>query len=45
MNERVVRAGARVDNLVEIVEGVKEGELVANSNIGNLQQGREVSIR
>jgi len=43
--ERVVRSGTKIDKLVEIVEGLKEGELVATSNFGNLQQGREVSVR
>jgi RND family efflux transporter MFP subunit len=43
--ERIVRSGTRVGNEVEIVEGVKEGDLVAKSNLGNLQQGREVSVR
>jgi multidrug efflux pump subunit AcrA (membrane-fusion protein) len=45
VDERIVRSGVRVGNDVEIVEGVKEGELVAKSNLGNLQQGREVSVR
>lgn len=43
--ERVVRSGVRVQDLLEIVEGVKEGELIAKSNLGNLQQGREVTVR
>ena len=43
--ERIVRSGTRLDDQVEIVEGLKEGELVAASNIENLQQGREVSVR
>lgn len=43
--ERIVRSGSRLDGHVEIVEGVREGELVAKSNLGNLQQGREVSVR
>jgi len=43
--ERIVRSGTRLDGQVEIIEGVKEGELVAVSNIENLQQGREVSVR
>jgi multidrug efflux pump subunit AcrA (membrane-fusion protein) len=45
VSERIVRTGSQVDNVVEIVEGVKEGDMVAISNLGNLQQGREVSIR
>lgn len=43
--EHVVRSGSHVDNAVEIVAGVKEGDVVATSNLGNLQQGREVSVR
>ena len=43
--ERVVRSGLRLDGQVEIVEGLKEGEIVAISNLGNLQQGREVSVQ
>ena len=43
--ERIVRSGTRLDGQVEIIEGVKEGELVAVSNVENLQQGREVSVR
>jgi RND family efflux transporter MFP subunit len=45
VSERIVRTGSQVDNVVEVVEGVKEGDMVAVSNLGNLQQGREVSIR
>ena len=43
--ERIVRSGARAGNGIEIVEGLKEGELVAKSNLSALQQGREVSVR
>lgn len=43
--ERLVRSGTRVGNDVEIIEGLKEGEVVAKSNLENLQQGREVSAR
>jgi RND family efflux transporter MFP subunit len=45
VTERIVRSGSRLDNFVEIVEGIREGELVATSNLGSLQQGREVSVR
>jgi RND family efflux transporter MFP subunit len=45
VNERIVRSGARVGDVVEIVEGLKEGEVVATSNLGSLQQGREVNTR
>jgi len=43
--ERIVRSGAHVGNGVEIIEGLKEGELVAKSDLAALQQGREVSVR
>ena len=43
--ERIVRSGTQTDTFVEIVEGVAEGDLVATSNLGNLQQGREVTTR
>jgi RND family efflux transporter MFP subunit len=43
--ERIVRSGLRLGNSVEIVDGLTEGELIAKSNLGNLQQGREVSVR
>lgn len=43
VSERIVRTGARGSDYVEIVEGVKEGDVIATSNLGNLQQGREVA--
>jgi len=43
--ERIVRTGEQLGDHVEIVEGLKEGELIAKSNLGNMQQGREVSVR
>jgi RND family efflux transporter MFP subunit len=45
VSERIVRSGTRLTDSVEIVDGVREGELVATSNLGNLQQGVEVSTR
>jgi RND family efflux transporter MFP subunit len=45
VSERIVRTGSRGVDYVEIVEGVKEGDVIATSNLGNLQQGREVSTR
>ena len=45
VTERIVRSGTRINGHVEIIEGVKEGEVVATSNLGNLQQGREVSTK
>ena len=43
--ERIVRSGVRMGNEIEIVDGLKEGDMVAKSSLANLQQGREVSIR
>jgi membrane fusion protein (multidrug efflux system) len=43
--ERIVRSGLQMQDVVEIIEGVKEGDLVATSNLGNLQHGREVTVR
>lgn len=43
--ERIVRSGTRAGNDLEIIDGVKEGEIVAKSNLDNLQQGREVSAQ
>jgi membrane fusion protein (multidrug efflux system) len=43
--ERIVRTGTHLDGSVEVLEGVKAGEMVATSNLGSLQQGREVSVK
>jgi multidrug efflux pump subunit AcrA (membrane-fusion protein) len=43
--ERIVRSGVRLGNEVEIVEGLREGDLVAKSNLSGLHQDREVSVR
>jgi multidrug efflux pump subunit AcrA (membrane-fusion protein) len=43
--ERIVRSGVRTGDEVEIVEGLKEGDLIARSNLGSLQQGREVAVQ
>ena len=43
--ERIVRSGVRSANEVEIIDGLNEGEHVATSNLGSLQQGREVAVR
>jgi len=43
--ERIVRTGTRLDGVVEIVEGLKRGDTIATSNLGSLQQGREVSVQ
>jgi RND family efflux transporter MFP subunit len=45
ISERIVRTGSRLEKSVEIVDGVKEGDRVAISNLGSLQQGREVAVR
>jgi RND family efflux transporter MFP subunit len=45
VSERLVRTGSRGEDFVEILEGVKEGDSVATSNLGVLQQGREVTTR
>jgi RND family efflux transporter MFP subunit len=41
--ERVVTTGQKVGSLVEIVEGVKPGELVASANVSQLVDGAKVS--
>jgi len=43
--ERIVRSGSQNETFIEIVEGVKEGDVVATSNLGSLQTGREVTTR
>jgi RND family efflux transporter MFP subunit len=43
--ERIVRTGTQTSSSVEIVDGLKEGDVVATSNLGSLQQGREVTTR
>lgn len=45
VSERIVRSGSRTADYVEILEGVKEGDVIATSNLGSLQQGREVVTR
>src|SRR6185369_13266749 len=45
VSERIVKSGVRLGNEVEIVDGLKEGELIAKSNLESLQQGREVTVR
>ena len=42
--ERSVRLGARQDGMVEVLEGVKLGEQVAASNLGQLSQGQPVTV-
>jgi RND family efflux transporter MFP subunit len=45
ISERIVRSGTRLGQEVEILEGLKENEVVAKSDLAVLQQGREVSVR
>jgi RND family efflux transporter MFP subunit len=40
--ERIVKTGATDSDLIEIVEGVKDGETVAISNLDKLQSGTDV---
>jgi membrane fusion protein (multidrug efflux system) len=42
--ERVVRTGVAVDDTREIADGVKQGELVATSNLDKLEQGAAVTV-
>ncbi|HSB68572.1 MAG TPA: efflux RND transporter periplasmic adaptor subunit [Candidatus Methylomirabilis sp.] len=42
--ERSIRLGARQDGMVEVLEGVKLGEQVAASNLGQLSQGQPVAV-
>lgn len=42
--ERAVRTGVAVDDGREIVDGVKQGELVALSNLDRLEQGAPVTV-
>lgn len=42
-SERIVKTGSSDGDLIEIVEGVKEGDLVATSNADKLQQGSVVN--
>lgn len=44
VTERGVRLGVRQDGMVEVLEGVKLGEQVAASNLGQLGQGQPVTI-
>jgi len=45
VSERIIRSGARLGKDVEIIDGLREGDLIAKSNLANLQQGREVAVR
>ena len=43
VSERIVKLGATDGDQIEIVEGVKSGEVVATSNLDKLQEGSAVS--
>ena len=42
---REVKIGDRIDNDVEILDGLQEGDLVATSQLGRLDTGVRVSVR
>ena len=43
VSERIVKTGATNGDLIEVVEGVKSGEVVATSNLDQLQDGAVVT--
>ena len=43
VSERIVKTGVNDGDLIEIVEGVKSGEIVATSNLDKLQEGGTVN--
>lgn len=43
VSERIVKTGATDGDLIEVVEGVKSGEVVATSNLDKLQDGAVVN--
>lgn len=45
VTESVVKVGDRIDNLVEIREGLKEGEVVATSALSKLSTGVKVEVK
>jgi RND family efflux transporter MFP subunit len=42
--ERAVSLGARKDGFIEVVKGVRPGELVATSSLAQLQDGAPVTV-
>lgn len=44
-SERVVKVGERVDNALEITEGVREGEVIATSALNKLSTGIKVEVK
>jgi len=45
VTERSVRLGSRQDGMVEVLEGIQPGERVANSNLGQLAEGQQVTVK
>ncbi|MBI4745363.1 MAG: efflux RND transporter periplasmic adaptor subunit [Deltaproteobacteria bacterium] len=43
--ERLIKVGERVENLLEITEGVKEGEVIATSALNKISTGVKVEIK
>jgi membrane fusion protein (multidrug efflux system) len=43
VSERIVKTGATDGDMIEVVEGVKSGEVVATSNLDKLQDGAVVN--
>lgn len=43
--ERVVKVGERVENMIEITEGLKDGEVVATSSLSKLSTGVKVEVK
>lgn len=43
--ERLVKVGERIENLLEITEGVKEGEVIATSSLNKISTGIKVEVK
>lgn len=44
-SERIVKVGERIENLLEITEGVKEGEVIATSSLNKISTGVKIEIK
>ena len=44
-SERIIKIGERLDNMVEVTEGVKEGEVIATSALNKLSIGIKVEVK
>lgn len=44
-SERIVKVGERLENLLEITEGVKEGEVIATSSLNKISTGVKVEVK